>query len=74
MRGLELLLALVLVSNVMAEEELTNKEMKALFEAYEKMATKMTKAVLEMDEEEANIVREEMTDIEERDADRPLGL
>ena len=43
MRGLELSLALVLVSNVMAEEEMTNEEVKALFETYEKMATKMTK-------------------------------
>ena len=73
MRSLVLILfsivALVLVSNVVAEEEMTNEEMKALLKAYEKMADQVTKAVSEMEEEEAKI----FGNVEERDVDSPLG-
>ena len=67
-------MTLVVVSTVVAEEEMSDEEMRVLFEAYEKMATKVTNAVLEVEEVEAKMVGEGLTDLKEQDVDSPLGL
>ena len=74
MRGLGLLLALVLVSNVIAEAEMTNEEMKTLLKIYQEVANKMTKDVLEMEKEEEKIVGKAKADFEKRDTDSESGL
>ena len=74
MRGLVLLLTLVLVSNVMAEREITDDKIMALLKAHQNTANKIMKVMSEMEEEEAKVLGEEMADIEERDVDSPLGL